>query len=210
MIIKPELTILIDDNSKEKEYYEFFNLKYTTRIILKDALLDYDELDLIIITKNIKNVSPYKYMNISSTRNVLIIGINEGATSLAERENCDILHNINNHTSEHLTTIINSNETNTSTIATPSNHTELISPFNLNKKFYNILGWSSYYKSDNYIDKNEKNVELDINFLEIEILELINSNTLLFQFEILDIKYDLDKLKILNIINNFITKHYNI
>ena len=135
--------------------------------------------------------------------------INDGAICLAEMAGCDILYDVQNHMLEHTTSIEATSPfgRNIVTTTTPSNHNKLISPFNLKKSSYSILGWSKYYKSDCYLNKNDENVKLNPKFLEVEIIEFTSYNFLAIQFEITKIAHVSDKECILGIINKFITKY---
>lgn len=63
----------------------------------------------------------------------------------------------------------------------PSDHHQMMYPFNLNKEDYEILGYSLFHKSDVYLNGENENIELPENFLEPEIVYYQNSNSLCIQ-----------------------------
>jgi len=63
----------------------------------------------------------------------------------------------------------------------PSDHHQMMYPFNLDKSKYSILGHSLYFKSDTYLNGENENIELPENFLEPEIVFYNDFNSLCIQ-----------------------------
>ena len=63
----------------------------------------------------------------------------------------------------------------------PSDHHQMMYPFNLDKSKYSILGHSLHFKSDTYLNGENENIELPENFLEPEIVFYNDFNSLCIQ-----------------------------
>ena len=63
----------------------------------------------------------------------------------------------------------------------PSDHHQMMYPFNLDKSNYSILGHSLHFKSDTYLNGENENIELPENFLEPEIVFYNDFNSLCIQ-----------------------------
>lgn len=59
-----------------------------------------------------------------------------------------------------------------------STHHQMMYPFSLPKERYNLIAWSKYFRSDVYLDGSNKNMELEPEFLEPEIVYYNNINAL--------------------------------
>ena len=54
-------------------------------------------------------------------------------------------------------------------------------PFSMNPEKYNLIGWSTYYNSNVYLNGNNEQIEVPTNFLEPEIVEFKHSKSLAIQ-----------------------------
>lgn len=63
----------------------------------------------------------------------------------------------------------------------PSDHHQMMFPFNLKKEKYRILGHSLYFKSNTYLNGDNEEIELPKNFLEPEIVFYEEYNSLCIQ-----------------------------
>ena len=66
-------------------------------------------------------------------------------------------------------------------IEVPSDHHQMMFPYNLNKTKYEILGHSTYFKSSVYLNGENENIVLPNNFLEPEIVYYSDYNSLAIQ-----------------------------
>ena len=91
----------------------------------------------------------------------------------------------------------------------PSDHHQMMYPFNLDKSKYSILGHSLYFKSDTYLNGENENIILPNNFLEPEIVYYNEYRSLAIQSHPEWIKDSNNKsLKIIyNLINKTILKN---
>ena len=63
----------------------------------------------------------------------------------------------------------------------PSDHHQMMFPYNLPEKKYQILGHSKFFRSGVYLNGNNENIELPKEFLEPEIVYYPNTNSLAIQ-----------------------------
>lgn len=66
-------------------------------------------------------------------------------------------------------------------IKVPSDHHQMMFPYNLSKDRYEILGHSEYFKSNTYLNGDNQEIELPDNFLEPEIIYYPQHNSLAIQ-----------------------------
>ena len=64
----------------------------------------------------------------------------------------------------------------------PSDHHQMMYPYEMNKNNYSIMGWSSKYKSDTYLNGKNKEINLPNKFFEPEIVYFEQSNSLCIQY----------------------------
>lgn len=113
-------------------------------------------------------------------RHIPKIGINRGAILLASLNSASIIETNKSHVDcNHSVQFRESSNT----FNINSNHEQLIYPYNLNSKNYEILAWSKYFRSLYYLDKSNKEIDLDREFLEIEVIKF-NKTNLCIQFNL--------------------------
>ena len=76
---------------------------------------------------------------------------------------------------------ISENFSSNRTIEIPSDHHQMMYPYNLPKDSYEIIGHSTYFKSDTYLNGDNENIELPNDFLEAEIVFYQKTNSLAIQ-----------------------------
>ena len=62
-----------------------------------------------------------------------------------------------------------------------SSHHQMLYPFDLNKKDYELIAYSEYFQSKTYLNGNNEEIELSKDFLEPEIVYYKNTNALCIQ-----------------------------
>lgn len=62
-----------------------------------------------------------------------------------------------------------------------SSHHQMLYPFDLNEKDYELIAYSEYFQSNTYLNGDNKEIELAKNFLEPEIVYYKNTNALCIQ-----------------------------
>lgn len=85
-----------------------------------------------------------------------------------------------------------------------STHHQMLFPFNLPKENYELIGWSTYYRSTTYLNGSDQEKELPSDFLEPEIVYYNNTKSLAIQGHPEYMDYSTDSVK--TIIYLIITK----
>ena len=62
-----------------------------------------------------------------------------------------------------------------------SSHHQMLYPFDLNENDYELIAYSEFFKSSTYLNGNNEEIELPLNFLEPEIVYYKNTNSLCIQ-----------------------------
>lgn len=114
------------------------------------------------------------------------LGICRGAQLLCVKNGGLLIQHVEGHNSGNHETSINDDLENpdkvTNVIITPSDHHQMMYPYNLKERSYNIVGWSSKYMSSIYLNGKNENINLPEKFFEPEIVYFNNSNSLAIQF----------------------------
>lgn len=207
--MKTIVNVLINPNVNNSSYTNFLNKSDYFEFKFHNFDINsnkntYNFIDMVLFTGG-EDVSPSfyndkcgKYTSYNSNRdnfeskmfnavnnNVLKLGICRGAQFLTVMSGGELIQHVENHTSSHqiefnYKKIIVSSDYKYFNVT--STHHQMMYPFKLNEKEYDILGFSTYFLSDKYrngsnLNKNIKN----INFVESEIVHYKNSNSLCIQ-----------------------------
>lgn len=62
-----------------------------------------------------------------------------------------------------------------------STHHQMLFPYNLPQEVYKLVGWSTYHRSNTYLNGNDEEIELPTDFLEPEIVYYKATNSLAIQ-----------------------------
>lgn len=62
-----------------------------------------------------------------------------------------------------------------------STHHQMMYPYDLNKDKFDLIAWSTYFKSDTYLNGRNEEIEIPTEFLEPEIVHYKNTNALAIQ-----------------------------
>jgi hypothetical protein len=92
------------------------------------------------------------------------LGIDEGAQYLNVLTGGSLIQHVTGHHKSHQIYVGGFK------INAPSDHHQMMYPFDLPTDHYNILGYSSYFQSDTYLDGRNQEKELLENFVEPEII----------------------------------------
>lgn len=162
-----------------KEYFEVEIIIFNRNERKKDSSIDFvlfiedEEIDMFPkdfegdkYSENLSMYLQYEYFK--------KIGIGNGANLLAHFKGCPILEDVENHNKSHEITTFDGRS-----FLTPSNHTKLMYPYSFHRQF-RILAHSSYFLSEHYSLKKDKNYKVESNELEVEIM-MINDNCLCIQ-----------------------------
>lgn len=204
-MIKKKITIVhtvIDNDYKEffKKYFDPTFIEFTN-----DNNIRIGEIDLVLFTGGADvNPSLYgeakgKFTNINSKRDQLEnsmfytfidvpkIGICRGAQYLTVLSGGRLIQHVDNHSTTHNISILRDSIPNiysNNKIITrkmTSTHHQMMYPFDMKKRDYDILGWSEFNLSDTYLNGENEEIDLPQNFLESEIIKYNNTNSLCIQ-----------------------------
>lgn len=191
---KQPLSIVIADNSKPQEYIEYLNTKYDVSILDVSQIKDVNAIDLILFTGG-ADVDPDqyeepigKYTSINKERDAKEIdifykfrhipklGICRGAQLLTVLAGGKLIQHVEGHGEKHYISIKDFGD-----YMIPSTHHQMMYPYELNRKNFELKAWSSNFRSTTYLDGNNKEIETPIDFLEPEIVEYPSIKALCIQ-----------------------------
>ena len=175
---------------------EGFNIKTVNNLEDYSKLVEKEEtIDLVVFTGG-SDVNPDyygqnigKYTHIDKERdifevnlwerlpyNVLKVCICRGAQFATAMSGGSLIQHVNGHGGDHvISTKEGINLTMTST------HHQMMYPYELNKDKFDLIAWSTYFKSDTYLNGRNEEIEIPTEFLEPEIVHYKNTNALAIQ-----------------------------
>jgi len=194
---KNKLRIVIADNSEPQELLKFLGNLFEVELLkpVKGEKLLYRP-DLVIFTdgetinpeslglKTIPQLNNFNHsrdtIEIDNYYNyvkggTLRLGIGRGAQFLSHFIGARNIQYVEGHTEQHLIRIEGWGN-----YTVESNHIQMMYPYNLSEKSYDIIGYSKNFKSKTYLNTANKEIQIKPEFLEAEIVQY--NNTLCFQF----------------------------
>lgn len=133
-------------------------------------------------------------------KNVPKLGICRGSQFLTVMNGGKLIQHVSNHgiSGTHSVTLNDK-----SIIEITSTHHQMMFPFSLPSDMFELIGWSTYFKSTTYLNGYNKETELPSDFLEPEIVKYPMFNSLCIQGHPEYMDYSSDSVK--TIINLIIT-----
>jgi GMP synthase-like glutamine amidotransferase len=193
--IKEILNIVIANDASSLDYVSYLNEKYEVIVHKTKDVKDPKDIDLVLFTggedvypkhygENIgkfTNCNPnrddkemdtfYKFRNHS-----FMLGICRGSQLLTVLSGGRLIQHVEGHGRDH-SIILN----NRMKYHMTSSHHQMLYPFDLNEKDYELIAYSEYFQSKTYLNGNNEEIELPKNFLEPEIVYYKNTNALCIQ-----------------------------
>jgi hypothetical protein len=169
---------------------DFLNTYYQTKVICRNhGNIDYSTIDLIIChgeqrgdlnpdyygeakapQTNVLELGWSNYRRLITDgrlRSIPVLGIGDGAHQITVTAGGSLIQHVTKHDTSHgISTVY----TPTTAILAPSQHHQMMYPFDLPKHRFELLAWSTYYLSDTYITGSKGEKELAEEFLEPEIV----------------------------------------
>lgn len=193
--IKQVLNIVIADDASSLDYVSYLNEKYEVIVHKINDVKDPKDIDLVLFTGG-EDVNPTyynenigKYTSINSNRDKkeyntfhkfkgasLLLGICRGSQLLTVLSGGKLIQHVEGHGRDH--SMILNNRLN---YKITSSHHQMLYPFDMNPKDYELLAYSEYFQSKTYLNGNNEEIELPNNFLEPEIVYYKNTNALCIQ-----------------------------
>ena len=193
--IKQPLNIVIADDTSSLDYVSYLNEKYEVIVHKVNDVKNPKDIDLVLFTGG-EDVNPAhynenigKYTHINSNRDKkeidtfyrfkgksFLLGICRGNQLLTILSGGKLIQHVEGHCRDHSMVLNNSLKYNIT-----SSHHQMIYPFDLNEKDYELIGYSEYFQSNTYLNGDNEEIELSNNFLEPEIVYYKKTNALCIQ-----------------------------
>ena len=193
--VKQVLNIVIADDASSLDYVSYLNEKYEVIVHKTKDVKDPKDIDLVLFTGG-EDVNPEqyyepigKYTSINKARDrkeidtfhkfrghSLLLGICRGSQMMTVLSGGKLIQHVEGHCRDH-SMILNNKLRYTIT----SSHHQMLYPFNLKEKDYELVAYSEYFQSNTYLNGDNEEIELPKNFLEPEIVYYKNTNALCIQ-----------------------------
>jgi len=193
--VKQPLNIVIADDSSSLEYVSYLNEKYKVTVHKTKDVKNPKDIDLVLFTGG-EDVNPQyyneqigKYTHINNNRDEkeidtfhrfrnhsFLLGICRGSQLLTVLSKGKLIQHVEGHCRDH-SMILNNKLRYTIT----SSHHQMLYPFNLKEKDYELVAYSEYFQSNTYLNGDNEEIELSKDFLEPEIVYYKNTNALCIQ-----------------------------
>ena len=193
--VKQVLNIVIADDASSLDYVSYLNEKYEVIVHKVNDVKNPKDIDLVLFTGG-EDVNPLyynervgKYTHINSNRDKkeidtfyrfkgksFLLGICRGNQLLTVLSGGKLIQHVEGHCRDHSMLLNNGLKYNIT-----SSHHQMIYPFDLNEKDYELIGYSAYFQSNTYLNGDNEEIELSNNFLEPEIVYYKKTNALCIQ-----------------------------
>ena len=193
--VKQVLNIVIADDASSLDYVSYLNEKYEVIVHKTKDVKNSKDIDLVLFTGG-EDVNPHyyneqigKYTYINNNRDEkeidtfhrfkgksFLLGICRGNQLLTLLSGGKLIQHVEGHCRDHSMVLNNSLKYNIT-----SSHHQMIYPFNMNPKDYELLAYSEYFQSNTYLNGDNEEIELSNNFLEPEIVYYKKTNALCIQ-----------------------------
>ena len=193
--VKQVLNIVIADDASSLDYVSYLNEKYKVIVHKVNDVKNPKDIDLVLFTGG-EDVNPAhynenigKYTHINSNRDKkeidtfyrfkgksFLLGICRGNQLLTILSGGKLIQHVEGHCRDHSMVLNNGLKYNIT-----SSHHQMIYPFDLNEKDYELIGYSEYFQSNTYLNGDNEEIELSNNFLEPEIVYYKKTNALCIQ-----------------------------
>ena len=193
--VKQTLNIVIADDASSLDYVSYLNEKFEVIVHKIVDVKNPKDIDLVLFTGG-EDVNPQyyneqigKYTHINNNRDEkeintfhrfrnhsFTLGVCRGSQMITVLSGGRLIQHVEGHCRDH-SMILNNKIRYTIT----SSHHQMLYPFDLNEKDYELIAHSEYFQSKTYLNGNDEEIELAKNFLEPEIVYYKNSNALCIQ-----------------------------
>ena len=193
--VKQVLNIVIADDTSSLDYVSYLKEKFDVIVHKTNDVKNSKDIDLVLFTGG-EDVNPAhynenigKYTHINSNRDKkeidtfysfkgksFLLGICRGNQLLTILSGGKLIQHVEGHCRDHSMVLNNSLKYNIT-----SSHHQMIYPFDLNEKDYELIAYSEYFQSNTYLNGDNEEIELSNNFLEPEIVYYKKTNALCIQ-----------------------------
>ena len=196
---KTKIKILFANGVTEKEYVKYLSVMYDVEVLDFSLELSPGKIPSLIVFTGGADVDPVKYgqtkgkyTHIDTSRDqqeiqvyrrfagaVPLLGICRGAQLLTVLNDGALIQHTTGHSMT--THLIASNDSNQETYTMAGDHHQMMYPFDLPSESYQILYYSSHFKSNTYLNGNNEETVLPANFVEPEIVYYPRTKSLCIQ-----------------------------
>jgi gamma-glutamyl-gamma-aminobutyrate hydrolase PuuD len=193
--IKQTLNIVIADNTSSLDYVSYLNQKYEVTVHKTVDVKNPKDIDLVLFTGG-EDVNPAyycenigKFTSINKSRDdkeidtfhkfkgySFLFGVCRGSQLLTVLSGGKLIQHVEGHCKDHSMVLNNRSSYNIT-----SSHHQMLYPFDLNEKNYELIAYSEYFQSKTYLNGDNEEIELPKNFLEPEIIYYKSTNALVIQ-----------------------------
>lgn len=198
-VVKPPLRIILaSPGSTGNAYLTFLERRYELQILNINKLENHP--DLILFTGG-ADVNPDLYGENVGARtslnkkrdeqenkiyydfsNVPKLGICRGSQFLTVMNGGKLVQHVDNHANGNHSISVSSKKLYTKgTFDITSTHHQMMNPFNLDSDRFELIAWSKYFRSPNYLNGDNEQMEVPDGFLEPEIVFYPQSRSLCIQ-----------------------------
>ena len=124
-----------------------------------------------------RDTADKRIYDLCKRRGKLMIGFGRGGEFLNVMSGGKMIQHINGHDSNHTVSSTHYK----SSFVVPSNHSQMMYPYEMPKDKYQVLAWAKRFQSTTYLDGNNEEMNLVDEFLEPEAIFFKNTNALAFQ-----------------------------
>jgi len=193
--VKQTLNIVIADDASSLDYVSYLKQKFDVIVHKTKDVKNPKDIDLVLFTGG-EDVNPAQYnenvgkhTHINEIRdqkemdtfytfreNSFLLGICRGSQLLTVLSGGKLIQHVEGHGRDHSMVVKGSLKYNIT-----SSHHQMLYPFDLNEKDYELIAYSEYFQSKTYLNGNNEEIELPRNFLEPEIIHYKKTNSLCIQ-----------------------------
>lgn len=193
--VKQTLNIVIADDASSLDYVSFLKEKFDVIVHKTADVKNVKDIDLVLFTggedvdPGIYNQNVGKRTHINKSRDKkemdtfykfqnhsFMLGICRGSQMLTTLSGAKLIQHVEGHCKDHSMIVRGSMRYNIT-----SSHHQMLYPFDLNEKTYELIAYSEYFQSNTYLNGDNEEIELSKDFLEPEIVYYKNSNSLCIQ-----------------------------
>jgi len=193
--VKQPLNIVIADDASSLDYVGYLKEKYEVIVHKIKDVTNPKDIDLVLFTggedvdPGIYNQNTGKRTHINKSRDKkemdtfykfqnhsFMLGICRGSQMMTVLSGGKLIQHVEGHCKDHSMIVRGSMRYNIT-----SSHHQMLYPFDLNEKDYELIAYSEFYQSKTYLNGDNEEIELSKDFLEPEIIYYKNTNALCIQ-----------------------------
>ena len=193
--VKQVLNIVIANDASSLDYISYLKEKFEIIVHKITDVKNPKDIDLVLFTGG-EDVNPVyynervgKYTSFNDNRDKketdtfykfrnhsFLLGVCRGSQLLTTLSGGKLIQHVEGHCKDH-DIILNTGLRYKIT----SSHHQMLYPFDLNERDYELIAYSEYFQSKTYLNGDNEEIELPKNFLEPEIIYYKNTNALCIQ-----------------------------